>query len=71
MLILFPKISWKLNHQKEREAEFKNKKNTKKDKKCTCWKALYAKDEIKQDQHLCGFCEEIECSIGLKLTSGK
>ena len=30
--------------------------------------SITLKDEIKQDQHLCGFCGEIGCSIGLELT---
>ena len=67
MWILFPIISWKLNHQKEREG---NKKKLKKTKNVHVAKH-YAKGEIKQDQHLCVFCGKIGCSIGLELTSGK
>ena len=32
---------------------------------------LYAKGEIKQDQHLCVFCGKIGCRISLVLTFGK
>ena len=63
-------ISWKLNHQKEREGGLKAKKKLKKTKNVHVAKH-YAKREIKQDQHLCVFCGKIGCSIGLELTSGK
>ena len=65
-------ISWKLNHQKEREGGLKTRMKDKKTKTKNVNVAKhFAKREIKQDQHLCVFCGKIGCSIGLELTSGK
>ena len=52
-------------------SQFTKNLKTKKNKKNVHVAKLYAKDEIKQDQHLCGLCGEIGCIIGLELTSGK
>ena len=47
-------ISWKINHQKERDEKFKSQKKQKKITDVPVKAKHYAK-EIKQDHHLCIF----------------